>query len=244
MPETVADPVLEEAQAAVDAAEAARVAAEATPVDPPAADPAAVDPTAAPVADSAVAEPAKPVVPDTYDLKLPADSTLDAAIVDRTAAIARELGLTNDAAQKLLEATVAEIGTTVSSQVAKGVESAVTARLDALKPGGAEWVKTNDAHKAQALTELAGGDAAKLETIRTKAQQALTKFFPDVTQEQLEASLLASNPVFLKGLAAIGDAMSEGTIVHGVPVVSTGPKLAYGLYQNDGKGPVTEPATK
>lgn len=225
----VADPALAEAQAAVDAAEAARIAAEATPLEPVVTDP------AIPV------EPVQPVVPEKYDLKVPDGSTLDAAFVERTAATARALGLTNEAGQQLLDGIAAELSTAVTP----AVEAGVLARMDALKPGGAEWLTVNEAHKAASLADpdLGAGDPAKLEVIRGKAQQALTKYFPDVTQDQLEASLLASNPLFLKGLARIGEAMSEGALVLGVPVVPA-KKLAMGLYENDGKGPITEPATK
>lgn len=45
----------------------------------------------------------KPVAPDKYDLKLPADSFMDEAVVGRTAETAKALGLSNEAAQKVLE---------------------------------------------------------------------------------------------------------------------------------------------
>lgn len=48
-------------------------------------------------------------VPETYTLALPEGSTLDAGVLERTAAIARTLGLSNDAAQKLVETTNAEV---------------------------------------------------------------------------------------------------------------------------------------
>lgn len=48
--------------------------------------------------------PAKPSgVPERYELKMPEKSVLDQRAVDETATIARELGLSNEAAQKLLE---------------------------------------------------------------------------------------------------------------------------------------------
>jgi len=45
----------------------------------------------------------KPVVPEKYDLKLPEGTHLDKSVVDRIATEAREQGLSNEQAQKLLE---------------------------------------------------------------------------------------------------------------------------------------------
>lgn len=221
------DPAIVAAQAEVDAAEAARVAAEAVPV---VVEPVVPEPVVVPPGE---VKPVAPVAPETYDLKLPADSTLDASVTERTAAIARTLGLSNEAAQTLLDETVKDLG------------ARETASAEAIKPGGTEWIKINDAYKAAALADadLGAGDPVKLAARSEKAQQALTRFFPHVTTAQLEQSLLASNPAFLKGLAAIGDAMSDAALVLG-NTPSGAPKLAAGLYTNDGKGPITENATR
>lgn len=218
------DPALVEAQAAVDAAEAARVAAEKP-----------AEPVVAPVA-PVVAEPVKETVltaPEKYDLKLHADSTVDASITERTAAIARELGLSNDKAQTLLDETV------------KDLTARELASAESMKPGGTRWLEINETYKAAALADkdLGNGDPATFAAVTEKAQLALNRFFPHVTTAQLEESLLASNPAFLKGLAAIGKAMGEPTTVFGV-TPSVSPKLAGGLYLNDGKGPVAENATR
>jgi hypothetical protein len=84
----------------------------AAPAAPAAAAPEAAPPAAAPVAVEAppVAEPVKPaeaapvapVVPEKYEFKLPAGVTMDAALVEKATPLLRELGLSNEAANKLV----------------------------------------------------------------------------------------------------------------------------------------------
>lgn len=169
---------------------------------------AAVDALAAaepkePVADPAPVVPAAPVVPDKYDIKLP-DGVTDAAIVERTAAIARELGLGNEAAQKLLDREVA----TLTEQ-----QTAQTALVEAWKPGGAEFVKRDAQWTADAKADKEiGGEnfPAALE----KAQLALTKYGPEL-KTYLDQTGLGSHPAAIKFLANVGKAMSEGGLVLG-----------------------------
>lgn len=188
------------------------------PVTPPA-DPPVVPPVTPPVADPPAptppVTPPAPVVPDKYDLKLPDTqlpdgSPLDPAIVERTAAIARELGLSNEAGQKLLDKVVAETVATVTARAA-----AVNAAWEPEK--GAEWKKQNAAWKDAALKDPeVGGSPEKLAQSVEFAQRALKQFFPPETADFLKAyGGLGSNPSVLKGLAKIGRAMGEGGVVLG-----------------------------
>lgn len=54
----------------------------------------------------ATAPESKPVAPETYDLKLPEGSLLSAEAVQEVEALAREAGLSNEHAQKLLDAVL------------------------------------------------------------------------------------------------------------------------------------------
>lgn len=182
------DAALVEAQAAVDAAEAERIAAEAA--------------AAAPVA------PVVPAVPDKYEYKLPDGLTADAAIVERTTAIARELGLQNDAAQKLLDREVA----TLAEQ-----ETARAAAIEGWKPGGAEFVKRDEGWRtqAQADPEL-GKTPAEFATSMEKAQQGLAAIDPKgELKALLESSGFGSHPAALKALARIGRMAGEPGLVVG-----------------------------
>ena len=48
-------------------------------------------------------KPIAPTVPEKYDFKAPEGQSLDAALVERATPIFKELGLTQDAAQKLVD---------------------------------------------------------------------------------------------------------------------------------------------
>jgi hypothetical protein len=115
-------------KAAADAAAAA--AAAQTPEQKAAAEKAASEQAAADkvAAEKAATEKAAaekltalhtPPVDGKYTLTLPKDATLDATALERTAAIARSLGLSNDAAQQLVESTAAEVKATLDAENAK-----------------------------------------------------------------------------------------------------------------------------
>lgn len=202
MPETlVADPATEVAAAATLAAEQAAAAALAANA-PSAADKAAADA----VAEAAKIVPVVPAVPEKYDLKLPEGSKVDAAIVERTAAKARELGLSNEAGQKLLDSTVQE-------ETARA--EAYGALVDSWKPGGTAFVERDKAWRAEALADPdIGGTPEKLAISIEKGQQALTRFGPEL-KTLLHETGEGSHPAVIKFLAAIGNAMSEATPVFG-----------------------------
>lgn len=161
-------------------------------------------PAGAAAAATTEAKPETPasVVPETYDLKLPADSKADPAIVERTAAIARELGLSNEAGQKLLETVHAEV-------VAR--ESAIA---DAAKPGGTAWKENVDRLAAVALADPeVGGSPEKLAANVDLGKAVLTKFFPAEVKDFLNETGLGSDPRVLRGLVKIAKSMSEGSLV-------------------------------
>lgn len=93
-----------------------------------------VDPPAAVVA----AEPVVVVEPK-YELKLPADSALDATVIERTVAFARERKLSPEQAQAALDQIHAEAVSLKGSL------------LPAYQPGGAEWQKLQTAELAKAV---------------------------------------------------------------------------------------------
>ena len=68
-----------------------------TPTTP---EPVADAPTPAP---AKTPEPTAPAVPEKYDFKAPEGQTIDPAVIEKATPIFKELGLTNDAAQKLVD---------------------------------------------------------------------------------------------------------------------------------------------
>lgn len=151
---------------------------------------------------------ASAAVPEKYELKLPEQTSLDTAVVERTAAIARELGLSQDNAQKTLEF--------VNNEVAAQIQ-AVT---EAHKPGGAEWTKNVETWEKAALADPDLGGSGKPEVLKGNAdlaQRVLAKFFPPVVKEFLIETGFGSNPDVLRGFVSIGRAMSEGSLVTATP---------------------------
>jgi len=175
---------------------------------------AALAAAASSAAEPKVETPVVPVVPEKYDLKLPEGSTLDPAIVQRTEAIARDLGLSNEAGQKLLEQRVKEISD-LETSAKKAAEDSQKALIDAWKPGGTEWVKreTQWATQAKADPELGATPEAFAVSVE-KAQQALAKYGPEL-KPLLDETGFGSHPAVIKMLARIGKASSEGSLVLG-----------------------------
>ena len=175
----------------------------------------------------------------TYDLKLPSDlpdgvkGLIDPDILTRTVAIARERGLTNEAGQSLLDFTIAEAkavaekaNTAAATAAEKAAQDAVKAADEAWdianapphdgKPGGAEWVKRNEAWWAESLADpaLGGGKKEQLSQAVEKANQAVARFEPAL-KPLLDQSGLGSHPVVLRFLASVGKAMGEPGLVLG-----------------------------
>jgi hypothetical protein len=144
----------------------------------------------------------------SYDLKLPEGSKLDAAFVERTAAIARELGLDQKGAEKLLAERVRE-----ADALAQSRETTIAA----MKPGGEIWERRDQEYRTNALKdkELGAGDPAKLDIAIEKVQQALKTFGDDELRNDLKESGWGSKPSVLRLLARIGRAMGEGQQIAG-----------------------------
>lgn len=196
------------------------------PVVPPAPDPAAppppavdppapVDPPAAPPVPPA--DPPAPVVPPAPPadaaaklaviknaLKLPENPVLDADSLDRTAAIASELGLSPEHAQKALDFVHQEVA------------AQKQAILDAHAPGtGAAWKAQDQAWRTEALADpvLGGNKPEQLEANVGLAKRVLATFGDDASIGFLETSGLGSHPGALRLLVKIGKAMGEGALV-------------------------------
>lgn len=168
----------------------------AAPVVPPVVTPPVEEPPPAP--------PAAPVVPETYTLKLAENSTTDATLLERASSLAKELSLTNDAAQRVVDA----------------VESELTANLEAVRaadlPNGVAWKARVAQYEADALADptIAAGDPAKLELIAQRARLVAEKVGGKEILEFLGATGLGSSAPFLKmfGVKMFAD-YGEGSFV-------------------------------
>lgn len=144
--------------------------------------------------------------PESYtDFKLPDGLTLDAALTDSFKATAKELGLSQDAAQKLVTLQAEHAKSTAEnlvSQAEKQRADQITAwQAETKKALGAEWQK-----------EL--GFAGK----------ALDAFWPSEFRKMLTASGLGDHPQMVAGLVKMGKAMSETAPGDGSRAGITDPK--------------------
>jgi hypothetical protein len=155
----------------------------------------------APAAPAAAATPAKKEEvastksgpPDKYELKLPDGSRLEAGYVDKIAAYAKAHGLSQDAAQDLLNRESVNRNEYQEAQVAQ------------LKA-------QSDAWKEEFMNDPVVGGEKGVENAEL-AHRALKQFADEPFVEELEKTGLGNHPGLMKTFLRIGKAMSDGKFV-------------------------------
>lgn len=135
------------------------------------------------------------VVPEKYDLKLPEGSQLDKTAIDRISTYAKEKGLSQDAAQELLNR---ENG---------AVEAHVAAQSKRLEEKRDEWAKAWEADK-----EIGG--AAFKENVEL-AKRVVERFGDTELRTALDQSGLGNHPALARLLVKIGKSMGDDKLVVG-----------------------------
>jgi hypothetical protein len=182
-------------------------------------EPTTTDSTAAPAADIAAtapadatstqdAKPTEPVVPETYDLKMPEGVELDQAATTEFTAIAKELKLDQAAAQKL-----ADIGAKMAQRQADAHAQLVETWT--------EQVKTD---------KEIGGD--KLAENLGVARKAIDTFGSPELKALLNSTGLGNHPEVVKLAFKVGKAISEDGFVSGSPKGNTTNDPAKKLFPN------------
>lgn len=173
-------------------------------------------------------------MPDKYDLKLPAGSTLDAAALERTAATARELGLPDDAtAQKVLELVHQE----VAAQRDAFLQSHSPGDPAKNIPPGEAWVQQQESWKTAAMADKEiGGTPEQFEANVAAANRAFDKFSTPEFRAHVWQTGLASHPEVVRVFARIGKAMSEGSVVMPGAQGAAGASAAEVLFGGTKKG--------
>lgn len=134
--------------------------------------------------------------PEKYEFKPAEGQELDAAALEQFEPIARELNLTNEQAQKMVDLYGTKIMPMVQQQQ---VES---------------WQKTTEQWAADVKADKEiGGD--KLTGNLSAAQRALAQFGTPELKEYLEGTGLGNHPELVKAFVKIGKAMSEDGMVTG-----------------------------
>lgn len=128
--------------------------------------------------------------PEKYDFKAPEGKAYDTATLDGFAEVAKELNLSQDNAQKVLD------------KMAPLIAQRQQAQVDTVSN---EWVAA-----ARADKEF-GGD--KLSENLATAKAALEKFGSPELSKMLNETKLGNNPEVIRLLVRVGKAISEDTIV-------------------------------
>ncbi|MEP8924551.1 peptidase [Enterobacter hormaechei] len=133
--------------------------------------------------------------PDKYEFKPAEGQELDTSALEQFEPIARELNLTNEQAQKLVDAY---------PKILAGVQQRQAEAWQKQTEGWAETVKAD---------KEIGGD--KLTANLSAAQRALDQFGTPELKEYLNATGLGNHPDLVKTFVKIGKAMSEDGMVTG-----------------------------
>ncbi|EOF5964932.1 peptidase [Salmonella enterica] len=134
--------------------------------------------------------------PEKYEFKAGEGQELDTAALEQFEPIARELNLTNEQAQKMVDLYGTKIMPMVQQQQAEA------------------WQKTTEQWAADVKADKEiGGD--KLTGNLSAAQRALAQFGTPELKEYLEGTGLGNHPELVKAFIKIGKAMSEDGMVDG-----------------------------
>ncbi len=184
------------AQPAATAQPAAASSAPILGADPNApAQPSAANPAAA----------TKPNVPDKYELKAPEGQKLDALGLDVFTPVFKELGLTQEQAQKLVD--------TQFQVVTKAVEHQTKEMGDQIAAETAAWAKASREDKEFGGTNFDAN--AKI------ANKALAAFGSPELKQVLVESGYANHPAFVRLFWNIGQKLSESSApTHGQPAAT------------------------
>jgi hypothetical protein len=176
----------------------------ATPAAPDASAPAAAvvtPPAAAPVVTEA-AKPATPATaPEKYEFVAPKDQVLDPAVVTEFSGLAKELNLSQEAAQKVIDKMAPLLAKTDATQYASRITKAV-------ETASAEWVTQSKADKEF------GGD--KFDANLALAKLTFDTYGTPELKALLQASGLDNHPEMIRWAYRTGKQLApDGKVVTG-----------------------------
>lgn len=222
------------ANSATDApADAVEPGVDAAPADAPAADPA---PDAGDDADESAlggkakepeaaepAEPDAPLVPEAYDLTAPEGMTIDPALLEEATPIFKEIGLSNEAANKVLPLA--------QSLMTKTHEAAVQSMIDAGAQQRKAWLD-----EAKADPEIGGGKWDATLHSAAKALDALGYPEGSPFRAALTETGFGNHPEMIRAMAKVGAMVGEdGDFVRADAAVQVKRSREEILYPNDAR---------
>ena len=137
-------------------------------------------------------ETTKSTVPEKYEFKVPEGMELDVKLVDTFSPVFKELGLSNEQAQKLVD--------NYAPFIKAQAEAQKQAALDSYKEMVGEW-------KTETTKEL-GADAQKIIAL---AGKAINKFGTPALRELLNETGVGNHIELVKFFANVGKSISEDT---------------------------------
>ncbi len=189
--------------------------------DPKVEDPKVEDPK---VEDPKVEDPAKGTAPVAYDLTMPKDSLLNPDVKDEILAHAKQEGLSNDAAQALLD------------REHKAVEKYNKAQLEEFETTRNVWVDEIKADK-----EI-GGD--KFNESVEMSRRVIERFGTEDFKSVLEETGWGNNPEVVRIFSRIGASMSEDQFVMPGSQSATGEKTQKDSLKKIYDHPTSQPDKK
>jgi hypothetical protein len=147
--------------------------------------------------------------PEKYEFKAPEGQVFDAKVIGAFSEVAKELNLSNESAQKVLD----KVAPALAEKQAELVETAK-----------AEWVETAKADK-----EFGG---TKLDENLALAKKALDTFGSPELRTLLNDSGLGNHPEIIRAFYRAGKAISEDSFVSGTRGTSETKSIAQRMYPN------------
>lgn len=165
----------------------------------------AVTTTETPAAETTTTETTvAPVVPEKYEFKAPEGTTYDPQVMESFSGAAKEAGLTQDAAQKLIE---------------KMAPALVARQADQVAAIHREWLEASTADKefgGEKLKENLGVAKRALDTFDPQPMGADGKLVATPLRKLLDDTGLGNHPEILRLFYRAGKAISEDKFVGGV----------------------------
>ena len=137
----------------------------------------------------------KPAVPEAYDFKAPEGSELDAKLIESFTPLAKELGLSNEQAQKVVD-LVPQLQQRIAEQQAEAWGKQVQ-----------DWAEAVKADK-----EI-GGD--NFQGSLVAVQKVMQQFGTPELKQMLEQTGMGNNPELVKLIVKVCKAMSEDQFIAG-----------------------------
>ncbi len=188
------------AMPAVDASASSAAASTQQPVTDPTPAAAATDAT---VESQGTAAPAAPVAPENYSFSAPEGVTYAPDVIETFSGAAKAAGLTQDAAQKVLDAMAPALAARQAEQI-KSIHT--------------EWMTASSSDKEFGGERLAENLAV--------ARKALDTFGTPELRKLLDNTGLGNHPEQIRMLYRIGKAISEDTFVGGRSAAAPKPASA------------------